>query len=278
MAHQSLLTGRLRAALLAAAVCALSLAFAWSAVRASDATEPYMVRHGDTLATIAAGHGITVKGLLALNPKAAEAEAVFVGESLRVPRTTDRREVPEVVCRTEYTVREGDTWESMAEARKVSADTLAAVNHRAPTAEPVAGMRLCIPAASASTPEVSTTPPAARLECGQGLQYILQGSQPVRFNYSDRVLPPGFQVCVQMTLGSGSVSLLRVKTETGATGWLSSRHVGTWEAYLASLEPSVPTRTPRPTRTPTPVPTATPTAAACRDAWLTGVSAQRCRD
>ena len=44
MAHQSLLTGRLRAALLAAAVCVLSLAFAWSAVRASDATEPYMVR------------------------------------------------------------------------------------------------------------------------------------------------------------------------------------------------------------------------------------------
>ena len=214
---------------------------------------------------------------MALNPEAADADAVFVGESLRVPRTTDRREVPEVVCRTEYTVREGDTWESIAEARKVSVNTLATVNHRAPTTGPVAGMRLCIPAASASTPEVSTTPPAARLECGQGLQYILQGSKPVRFNYSDRVLPPGFQVCVQMTLGSGSVSLLRVKTETGATGWISSRHVGDWEAYLASLEPSVPTATPRPTRTSTPVPTATPAAAVCRDAWGASAVAYRVR-
>ena len=108
------------------------------------------------------------------------------------------------------------------------------------------------------------TPPAPRMECEGELQYVLQGSIPATFNYSSRELEPGLQVCVTGRSGGGAGwTLLKLKTETGEVGWIMSRHVGGWQAYLDSIDPSVPlpTATARPVRSPTPIARATPTLA-----------------
>ena len=242
-------------------------------------------------ATIAAEHGITVKVLLALNPDIAAAAVVYVGQSLRVPGPLDLEAVPDVTCSAEYTAREGDTWISIGEAHAVDAGTLAHVNRGDANVEPAAGMRLCLPVVPVAVPEASATPPAPRMECEDEIRYILQGEDPAVFNYTDEALVPGSQVCVLAALGSGPRALLRVSTETGVTGWISSRHVGNWSAYLASTDPSLatptatprpmrtprPTATPRPTRTPTPVATPTPTAVPCREAWGASAVAYRVR-
>ena len=126
-----------------------------------------------------------------------------------------------------------------------------------------------------STP-TAISEPASRIECEEAPQYVLAGPLPATFSYSSRELAPGLQVCVRAVMqDGGSHGVLQVQIETGETGMISSRHVGTWQAYLASLDPSIPTptATPRPTRTPgrtaTPRPTRTPTPTVvqCRDAW-----------
>ena len=268
MMPPTLLTGRLRAALLAVTVCVLSLAFAWSAVRASDTTDTYLVRYGDTLASIAAGHSLTVKGLLALNPEAAEAEAVYVGQTLQVPRDSDPGPAPPVVCPLEIEVRAGDTLASIAAAHGIPAGTLALVNRLDPAAVPAAGTRLCVPA----LPE-----PAARIACEDAPQYVLQRTPPVTLINASRAFPGGHQVCVETTWSVGGTERHWVRTEDGLSGWMRGADVGTWQAYLASRNapqpPPTPTATRRPTRTPTP----TPTAAACRDAWGASAVAYRVR-
>lgn len=258
--------------LLAALGCGLVLAFAASVARAGDHTEPYIVRQGDTLTTIAATHGLTVKGLLALNPTLADAEVVYVGESLQVPRATDRLSVPEVACPALYTVRPGDTWRSVAGAHGVAAGTLALVNRLDPGTGPAAGTRLCVPA----LPE-----PAARIACEDAPQYVLQRTPPVTFVNASEELPGGHQVCIETTWSVAGTERHWVKTEDDRSGWVRGDDVGTWQAYLASRDapqsPPTPTATRRPTRTPTPVSTATPTAAACRDAWGASAVAYRVR-
>jgi len=108
------------------------------------------------------------------------------------------------------------------------------------------------------------TPPAPRMECEGELRYVLKGSIPATFNYSSRELEPGLQVCVLASSGGGAGwTLLKLKTETGEVGWIVSRHVGVWQAYLDSIGPStlVPTATVRPTRPPTPMPADAPARA-----------------
>ena len=283
--HRIVPTKSIRAFLLAATCCVL-LGLAAALVLATDATETHVVRDGDTLATIAAEHGITVKGLLALNPEVAAAEVVHVGAVLRVPGPLASETVPDVACPAEYIVQEGDTWVSIGEVHAVAADILARVNRRDPDLEPVAGTNLCLPLVPAEVREAATMPPAANMECEDEIQYILQGPRPATFVYSTEALAPGLQVCVLTSLEVvAGFWILRVATETGATDWISSRHVGSWPAYLASTDPSLatptatprPTRTPRPTATPRPTRTPTPTVAPCRDAWGASVVAYRVR-
>ena len=107
------------------------------------------------------------------------------------------------------------------------------------------------------------TPPPG-MECAGDLRYVLKGSIPATFNYSNRELAPGLQVCVLASSGGGAGwTLLKLETEIGETGWIVSRHIGTWQAYLDSIDPSVPLRTAtaRPVRSPTPIVRTTPTLA-----------------
>ena len=215
--HRTVPARSVRAFLLVAAVCVL-LGLAASLVWASDATDTHIVRHGDTLATIAAEYGITVKVLLALNPDIAAAEVVYVGQSLRVPQAMDLEAVPDVTCAAEYTARAGDTWVSIGKAHAVDAGTLIHVNRGDAGVEPAVGTRLCLPVIPVAVPEASATPPAPRVECEDEIRYILQSEEPAVFNYTDEALAPGSQVCVLAALGSGPRALLRVSTETGVTG------------------------------------------------------------
>ena len=274
--------------LLVAAVCALWLTVAAPMASATETTVSYVVRQGDTLETIAAAHGLTVKGLLALNPYLAGADVVYVGESLQVPSPTGPLPTVEIVCPLRYAVRDGDTLAAIAGAHGVDPGTLAQVNRRDPGGLLVAGTQLCIPVVFDEVSSIGTATPVAKMECADEVQYILAGPHSATFAFSNKALAPGLQVCVQGVSGVATgFSMLKVATETGETGWIASRHVGTWSAYRASIDPSIPTptATPRPTRTPRPTavprPTRTPTpistAASCRDAWGASAVAYRVR-
>ncbi len=262
--------------LLVAAVYVLWLTVAAPLASATETTVSYVVKQGDTLETIAAAHGLTVKGLLALNPNLAGADVVYVGESLQVPSRTGPLPTVEVVCPLRYAVRDGDTLAAIAGAHGVGPGTLAQVNRRDPGGALVAGTQLCIPVVSEEVSSIGTATPVAKIECADEVQYILAGSHSATFAFSNKALAPGIQVCVQGVSGAATgFSMLKVVAETGETGWIASRHVGTWSAYRASIDPSIPipTATPRPTRTPTPI----STEGKCRDAWGASAVAYRVR-
>lgn len=263
--YRHTLTPYLRLLLLTAIACALGLGLARSVVRAADDTEPYLVKEGDTLAAIAVAHGLTVNGLLALNPDLADVAVVYVGEILQVPSRVGPPPAVAVVCPLAYTVRSVDTLTTIAAAHGVDTGLLAQVNHRELTGALVAGTHLCIPVVSPDALLTSDTPPpVSRLACEGEVQYVLSGPRPGTFVYSTEALPPGLQVCVQSSLKvTDDFSILKVTTEAGETNWIPAHHVGPWTAYLVSLDPSAPT----PTVTPHPTPTPTPTTLPCRDAW-----------
>ena len=264
------LSRALRALLPAAAAGALWLAVAVSLASAAEADASHVVKDGETLASIAADHGLTVTGLLALNPGLAG--VVYVGQTLQVPGDIDPGQAPPVVCPLEIEVRAGDTLAALAAAHGVPAGTLALVNRLDPETVPAAGTRLCVP----TLPE-----PASRIACEDAPQYVLQRTPPVTLMNASRTFPGGHQVCVETTWSVGGTERHWVRTEDGLSGWMRGDAVGTWQAYLASRNapqpPPTPTATRRPTRTPTPVPTATPAAAVCRDAWGASAVAYRVR-
>ena len=260
----------LRALLPAVAAGALWLAVAVPMASAAEADTSHVVKDGETLASIAADHGLTVTGLLALNPDLAG--VVYVGQTLQVPGDIDPGQAPPVVCPLEIEVRAGDTLAALAAAHGIPAGTLALVNRLDPETVPAAGTRLCVP----TLPE-----PASRIACEDAPQYVLQRTPPVTLMNASRTFPGGHQVCVETTWSVGGTERHWVKTEDGLSGWMRGDDVGPWQAYLASRNapqpPPAPTATRRPTRTPTPVPTATPAAAVCRDAWGASAVAYRVR-
>ena len=269
-----ILSRSLRWWLLMAVVCFLSFGLAATIARAAADAESHLVRDGDTLESIAAAHGVTVGGLLVLNPSVVEAGTVHVGQTLRLPAAIDPAQVPSVACPLAYTVRTGDTWTSIAAAHSVHAATLAHVNPRAPVTSPGAGTRLCIPA----LPE-----PEPRLACAEGPTYVLQRTPPATFLNGTAALMGGLQVCVGSSWTVAGTERNWVKTENGRSGWILADHLGTWPEYLASRDatfvPPTPTTTPTatPTATPRPTHTATPASAPCRDAWGASAVAYRVR-
>ncbi len=258
--------------LLAAMVCALGLGLAARTARAADNASTYLVRDGDTLEIIAAAHGLTVTGLLALNPEVVAAGVVYMGQTLQVPSDINLAEAPRVVCPLEVVVRSGDTLVSLASPHGVDVATLAHVNHLEPAVVPGTGARLCVP----TIPE-----PVSLLACEEGPVYVMQRTPPVTFLNGSEALPGGLQVCVEATWVRSKTEHHWVKAEDGQSGWVLGHDLGTWREYLVSRGatpvPPTPTATRRPARTPTPRPTATPTAASCRDAWGASAVAYRVR-
>ena len=130
----------------------------FSSISMATSTSTYYIRTGDTLLQVAANHDLTLAELLALNPQITNPNNVYVGTAIQVP--SDEEEVEDgssvAQCPQPYTVREGDTWFTIATAHGVDTGILALVNNMALTDSLTAGTSLCVPAAPAA-PEVLTT-------------------------------------------------------------------------------------------------------------------------
>ncbi len=128
-----------------------------SSIAMAASTSTYYIRTGDTLLSVAEAHDITLEELLALNPKITNSNNIFVGTAIQVPASEEEEQGSSLAqCPQPYTVKEGDTWFTIATGHGVVTGILALVNNMALTDSLTAGTSLCIPA-SRVTLEVPTT-------------------------------------------------------------------------------------------------------------------------
>ena len=102
----------------------------------------YRVRRGDTLAGIARRFGVSVRELMAVN--GLRNSRVFVGQRLRIPLRRPPASRPPVPPNRVYTVRRGDTLESIARMFGVGVRDIMAMNGLTHTIL-LPGQRLVIP-------------------------------------------------------------------------------------------------------------------------------------
>jgi LysM repeat protein len=117
----------------------------------ADASSPsgggfwYLVKRGDTLASIAARYGVTVDGLAAVNGLKS-INRIYAGTYLWIPaETVPPTFPPGQTCRTKYTVKSGDTLAKIAAHFGVTVWRLAWNNGITNYNRIFVGQRLCIP-------------------------------------------------------------------------------------------------------------------------------------
>ncbi len=150
-----------QACLLRLGVLVILLGLITSVTLAATSTTSYIIRSGDTLASVARDHDVTLDELLALNPAITDPNGIYVGQTIQVPTEDKMPGTEAAICPQPYTTKAGDTWASVASTYNVEAGVLALVNNMALTQTLTAGKELCIPTVPAtSTP--MTTPIFAR--------------------------------------------------------------------------------------------------------------------
>ena len=94
-------------------------------IKGSGSTDIYIVDNADTMNSIAARFGTTVKNLLKLNPEVKDASVIYEGQRLAVPKAG----TPAPGGATDiYVVRRGDTLRKIAERYETSVDELLRLN------------------------------------------------------------------------------------------------------------------------------------------------------
>lgn len=105
----------------------------------------YLVKRGDTLASIARKFGVTVDGLAAVNGLVS-INRIWAGAYLWIPATAVPPTFPPgQTCRTKYTVKRGDTLTKIARYFGVTVWRLAWNNRITDYNRIYPGQRLCIP-------------------------------------------------------------------------------------------------------------------------------------
>lgn len=89
-------------------------------------TSQYVVRMGDNLINVAAKFGVSLDDLMTANG-IVNADSIFSGQVLMIPEASDQI-TGENTAVDSYTVREGDTLQSIANKYAVSLDKLQAIN------------------------------------------------------------------------------------------------------------------------------------------------------
>jgi LysM repeat protein len=121
----------------------------------TSAPKSQVIRSGDSLSTIAAKHGVSVKALAAANGLKPTA-VIYAGKSLAIPTSGTVRSSPASVPAKSYTVKRGDSLSSIAVANGVSVSSLAAANSLSTKSIIVIGRSLTIPGVADSSPAAAT--------------------------------------------------------------------------------------------------------------------------
>ena len=88
----------------------------------------YTVKSGDSMAKIAAKHGISVGALVRANPQVDDPRLIFPGQKLEIPGQPVSPSAPPTSFSDQYRVRSGDTLSKIARAFGVSLAALVAAN------------------------------------------------------------------------------------------------------------------------------------------------------
>ncbi len=128
--------------------------------RVADSSGGYRVRRGDTLGVIARRFGVSVRQLQAWNGLG-RSTRIIAGDRLRVtkngnaPATTARRSAPVPTSTGNYTVRRGDTLWDIAQAHRISVNSLLRANGLSKRSVLRPGQKLTIPGRGASSATAS---------------------------------------------------------------------------------------------------------------------------
>ena len=158
-------------------------------------TMPYQVRPGDTLNSIATRFGTNLVGLIELNPTL-RLRSLTEGMTICVPRVPQR---PSCINGAYYTIREGDSFYSLALRYEIPLNLLLESNPEANPYDLKVGQEICIPNVPAGCPfgTVVTIQEGTRLSdilisYNLSLNELREGN--IEFN--PNIIVPGTELCI----------------------------------------------------------------------------------
>ncbi|MDD4779823.1 MAG: LysM domain-containing protein [Tissierellia bacterium] len=158
-------------------------------------TMPYTVQPGDTLNSIAKRYGITLIGLIELNPTL-RLRTLTEGMQLCVPKVPER---PPCINGSLYTIMEGDSFYKLAQRYSVPLNSIIEANPDANPYDLKVGQEVCIP----NVPSFCPFGVVHTIESGETLSNIL-----IRYNtsinellntnpgFNPNILVPGTEICI----------------------------------------------------------------------------------
>lgn len=116
-------------------------------LRGNGVTDIYIVKHGDTLKTLAADFNTTFEILLSLNPGIVNPNLIYEGQRMNVPTPGSILPTPVPAGVQVYVVQRGDTMKNIAARLGISLETLAKANPQVTDLNLIyVGQRLNVPA------------------------------------------------------------------------------------------------------------------------------------
>lgn len=161
-------------------------------------TMPYTVQPGDTLNSIARRYGITLIGLIELNPTL-RLRTLTEGMQLCVPKVPER---PPCINGSLYTIMEGDSFYKLALRYNVPLNSIIEANPDANPYDLKVGQQVCIP----NVPSFCPFGVVHTIAAGETLSNIL-----IRYNssvnellntnpgFNPNILVPGTEICIPPT-------------------------------------------------------------------------------
>lgn len=194
----------------------------------------YRVRPGDTMSGIATRHGLTLSQLIKRNPQVKDPNRIAVGQQLRLAA---KRRAPQT---TEYVVRSGDTFGTIATKHGLTTPQLARLNPQVADLDRIfPGQKLHVKRAATpsapGTPSMPSTPGSAgpRAAKNAGMPNTEGWSQAKRFAlYSDFVNRFG-DAQAKRDLAAGKRVVLSLRRDTPMTS--DRPYLGTYDDRIVVL-------------------------------------------
>ncbi|MBN1660612.1 MAG: LysM peptidoglycan-binding domain-containing protein [Anaerolineae bacterium] len=167
-----------------------------SSAGSAPAGGSYVVRAGDTLASIAARHGTTAAAIAAANGLA-NPNYIYPGQQLRIPTGGTAASAPPATGALNHVVSRGETLSSIAARYGTTAAAIAAANGLANPNTIYAGQRLQIPAAGAASAPAPATTSSRRIvvDLSDQRMYVYQDGQ-ILWNWIVSTGRPGQETAV----------------------------------------------------------------------------------